>query len=178
MGGVVLYADVMTGSLRFAIEETDRRRAKQSAWNAAHGITPKSVRSHIGEVLGSVFEQDYVTVSPVKDAGVTEMVGKDLKSVVGRAGEADAGGGGGPGVRDGGAAARRDQAAGGAGAWAAGAAGECRVVRGEEEGPDAGAAGAGAAGGAMIRPSGRRRREGVGAGREPGFGGVSSIDPS
>ena len=79
-GRVILYADVMTGSLRFAIEETERRRAKQHAWNEAHGITPTSVRSHIGEVLSSVFEQDYVTVSPVKDAGVTEMVGRDLKS--------------------------------------------------------------------------------------------------
>ena len=79
-GRVVLYADVMTRSLRAAIEETERRRAKQSAWNEANGITPTSVRSHIGEALQSVFEQDYVTVAPVKDAGVTEMVGKDLKS--------------------------------------------------------------------------------------------------
>ncbi len=79
-GRVILYADVMTGSLRFAIEETERRRNKQRAWNEANGITPTSVRSHIGEALSSVFEQDYVTVSPVKDAGVVEMVGRDLKS--------------------------------------------------------------------------------------------------
>ncbi len=79
-GRVVLYADVMTRSLRVAIEETERRRAKQADWNAAHGITPTSVRSHIGEALQSVFEQDYVTVAPVKDAGVTDMVGKDLKT--------------------------------------------------------------------------------------------------
>ena len=79
-GRVVLYADVMTRSLRAAIEETERRRARQSEWNAAHGVTPTSVRSHIGEALQSVFEQDYVTVAPVKDAGVTDMVGRDLKS--------------------------------------------------------------------------------------------------
>ncbi len=77
-GRVVLYADVMTDSLRNALEETSRRRAKQAAWNAAHGITPTSVRKQIGEALASVFEQDYVTVAPVKDAGVTNMVGKDL----------------------------------------------------------------------------------------------------
>ena len=81
-GRVILYADVMTRSLRAAIEETDRRRTKQSAWNDAHGITPTSVRSHIGEALQSVFEQDYVTVAPVKGAGVTEFVGKDLKSAI------------------------------------------------------------------------------------------------
>ena len=81
-GRVILYADVMTRSLRAAIEETDRRRTKQNAWNEANGITPTSVRSHIGEALQSVFEQDYVTVAPVKDAGVTDFVGKDLKSAI------------------------------------------------------------------------------------------------
>ncbi len=79
-GRVILYADVMTRSLRAALEETARRRAKQQAWNEANGITPQSVKSHIGEALQSVFEQDYVTVAPVKDAGVAEFVGKDLKS--------------------------------------------------------------------------------------------------
>ncbi len=79
-GRVVLYADVMTRSLRAAIEETARRREKQALWNAANGITPQSVRKHIGEALNSVFEQDYVTVAPVKDAGITDMVGRDLKS--------------------------------------------------------------------------------------------------
>ncbi len=77
-GRVILYADIMTDSLRRALEETARRRAKQQAWNEAHGITPTSVRKHIGEALNSVFEQDYVTVAPVKDAAVTDMVGRDL----------------------------------------------------------------------------------------------------
>ncbi len=81
-GRVILYADVMTNSLRFAIEETERRRAKQTAWNEAHGITPQSVRKHIGEALSSVFEQDYVTVSPIRDVGVTDMVGRDLKASI------------------------------------------------------------------------------------------------
>ncbi len=77
-GRVILYADVMTDSLRNALEETARRRAKQNAWNEAHGITPTSVRKQIGEALNSVFEQDYVTVAPVKDSPVTDLVGKDL----------------------------------------------------------------------------------------------------
>jgi excinuclease ABC subunit B len=78
-GRVVLYADVMTNSLNFAIEETARRREKQTKWNEAHGITPQSVRSHISEAMSSVFEQDYVTVKPVKGGGALEFVGKDLK---------------------------------------------------------------------------------------------------
>ena len=81
-GRVILYADAMTESLRYALEETERRRTKQAAWNAAHGITPQSVRKHIGEALSSVFEQDYVTVSPVKDSKVSDFVGKDLKSAI------------------------------------------------------------------------------------------------
>ena len=81
-GRVVLYADTMTRSLRAAMEETERRRAKQQAWNEANGITPQSVRSHIGQALQSVFEQDYVTVAPVKDAGPAEFVGKDLGSAI------------------------------------------------------------------------------------------------
>jgi excinuclease ABC subunit B len=81
-GRVILYADRMTDSLRYAIEETERRRAKQTAWNEAHGITPQSVRKHIGEALSSVFEQDYVTVAPVKDSAVTNFVGKDLKTAI------------------------------------------------------------------------------------------------
>ncbi|MDE1906695.1 MAG: UvrB/UvrC motif-containing protein, partial [Rhodospirillales bacterium] len=81
-GRVILYADTMTRSLKQAIEETERRRTKQTAWNVAHGITPQSVRKNIGEVIHSVFEQDYVTVSPTKSAGLDEFVGKDLASSI------------------------------------------------------------------------------------------------
>jgi excinuclease ABC subunit B len=81
-GKVVLYADTMTRSLRAAIEETERRRNKQRAWNEANGITPVSIRRGIGKVLESVFEQDYVTVAPVKDSGAAEFVGKDLKASI------------------------------------------------------------------------------------------------
>jgi excinuclease ABC subunit B len=81
-GRVVLYADTMTNSLRIAMEETERRRTKQRAWNESHGITPQSVRKQIGKVLQSVFEQDYVTVAPVRDSGAAEFVGKDLKASI------------------------------------------------------------------------------------------------
>jgi excinuclease ABC subunit B len=81
-GRVILYADTMTRSLRAAIEETERRRNKQRAWNEAHGITPQSIRKQIAQVLGSVFEQDYVTVAPIADASTSEFVGKDLKATI------------------------------------------------------------------------------------------------
>ncbi|MBN8929395.1 MAG: UvrB/UvrC motif-containing protein, partial [Rhodospirillales bacterium] len=81
-GRVILYADTMTNSLRIAIEETERRRNKQRAWNEAHGITPTSVKKQIGKVLESVFEQDYVTVAPIRDTGAAEFVGKDLKAAI------------------------------------------------------------------------------------------------
>ena len=81
-GRVLLYADVMTRSLRAAIEETERRRNKQRTWNEDHGITPISIRRNIGNVLESVFEQDYVTVAPVAGSETKEFVGKDLKAAI------------------------------------------------------------------------------------------------
>jgi excinuclease ABC subunit B len=81
-GRVILYADTMTDSLRYAIEETERRRNKQREWNEAHGITPQGIKKQIGKVLESVFEQDYVTVAPIADSSATEFVGKDLKASI------------------------------------------------------------------------------------------------
>jgi excinuclease ABC subunit B len=81
-GRVILYADTITESMRKAIEETERRRMKQKAWNAAHGITPQSVKREIGKILESVYEQDYVTVSPVAETKATEFVGKDLEATI------------------------------------------------------------------------------------------------
>jgi excinuclease ABC subunit B len=61
-GSVILYADRVTEAMRQAIDETDRRRHIQQAYNEAHGITPQGIVKGIGEGLAEVCEADYVTV--------------------------------------------------------------------------------------------------------------------
>ena len=81
-GRVLLYADKMTDSLNYAIGETNRRRAKQEAYNTEHGITPASVTAKINDILDSVFDRaDRVDVQ-IGDDGGNNMVGKSIRDVI------------------------------------------------------------------------------------------------
>jgi excinuclease ABC subunit B len=72
-GQVIMYADIMTGSMQQAIAETNRRRNVQLQYNELHGITPETIRKKIDDVLSSVEEADYYTVPIHEDSDFAEI---------------------------------------------------------------------------------------------------------
>lgn len=66
-GCVIMYADVITGSMQRAIEETDRRRTIQKTYNDTHGITPKSIQKEITGSLSAISEADYLALDKVSE---------------------------------------------------------------------------------------------------------------
>jgi excinuclease ABC subunit B len=66
-GRALLYADVMTDSMKRALDETNRRRAIQQAYNEEHGITPESIVRPLNSTLAAIVEADYVDISQVSD---------------------------------------------------------------------------------------------------------------
>lgn len=66
-GKVVLYADRTTNSMKGAIDESNRRRKIQLHYNKVHNITPASIQKDIDDILGSIYEADYVTVPAIAE---------------------------------------------------------------------------------------------------------------
>jgi excinuclease ABC subunit B len=76
-GTVILYADGITDSMKRAIEETERRRRLQGAFNRKHGITPQSIIKALGSPLIKIYDADYVDIpvaaEPAAKYGAAEL---------------------------------------------------------------------------------------------------------
>ncbi|MBO7632456.1 MAG: UvrB/UvrC motif-containing protein, partial [Lachnospiraceae bacterium] len=66
-GHVIIYADTITESMRFAVDETNRRRSVQDAYNKAHGITPQSIRKEVRDLIRISKKADKITNKLEKD---------------------------------------------------------------------------------------------------------------
>jgi len=86
-GRAILYADEMTGSMRRAIDETDRRRAKQVEYNKEHGITPRGVRKRVADVMRFGYEAlDSAVALKVaeREAAYGNMAPEKLAKLIGK----------------------------------------------------------------------------------------------
>ena len=72
-GRAVLYADTMTGSMRAAIAETKRRRNIQMEYNAENDIVPRSIEKNITDILGSIYESNYLKISGTEEEYLLEI---------------------------------------------------------------------------------------------------------
>lgn len=80
-GRVIMYADKVTGSMERALAETNRRRAKQIAYNEEHGITPETVKKNVEDVLAGLYQGD-TDQSRVTAKIDNQMAGGNLQAVL------------------------------------------------------------------------------------------------
>ncbi|MBR2263948.1 MAG: excinuclease ABC subunit UvrB, partial [Firmicutes bacterium] len=83
-GHVILYADIMTGSMERAISETNRRRAIQQAYNEAHGITPRSIQKKVHDVIRATLtdEESMEDRRKARDRDPESMTRKELEKAI------------------------------------------------------------------------------------------------
>jgi len=79
-GRVLMYGDNLTRSMQSCIDETERRRVKQLAYNQEHNITPETIKKGMSSILGSIEEKDYYT-PPGAVADAAEEYGASLKDI-------------------------------------------------------------------------------------------------
>ena len=79
-GRVIMYADHISRAMQAAIDETDRRRGIQSAYNEEHGITPKSVSKSVRDVIEATKQAD--GEENYKGKKASELTTKELKALV------------------------------------------------------------------------------------------------
>ena len=84
-GTVILYADSITGSMERAIDESNRRRRIQEEYNLINNITPASIKKNIDDILGTIYEADYVTVPAISEKEAfyltTEQIQETIKDL-------------------------------------------------------------------------------------------------
>ena len=91
-GKVILYADKMTDSIRYAVDETNRRRAIQIAYNKEHGITPKTIERNIADIAQTIHapqpvvptRKDLEEISPEEVLSKIEELEKEMRQAADR----------------------------------------------------------------------------------------------
>jgi excinuclease ABC subunit B len=83
-GKVIMYADKITKSIQACLDETKRRRVIQQRYNEENNITPESIKKSISNVLGSIYEADYVTVPTEIKGKIIPTKEEDLPVLIAR----------------------------------------------------------------------------------------------
>ncbi len=81
-GEAIMYADVVTGSMRAAIDETVRRRKIQQQYNKRHNIIPESIKKSINDIIKTTCEADYYTVPVVKEDEAEYLPANKIDKIV------------------------------------------------------------------------------------------------
>ena len=79
-GRVILYADKITGSIERALNETERRREIQKSYNEKNGISPRSIKKNIKDILSSVYAKDHISLETPEFFDDDMLMGNNLES--------------------------------------------------------------------------------------------------